>query len=149
VTSSDARGISNEMKQFTYDYTDWRNIYGSCATFPEELVTYLTSGDALIEVRKWVNDFLRYNDMERYAEYLTYHLLDSRSIRVNADNDNFFMVYTNAYCMMKSETDRRMYVWKLLCDADLVEVCRLVVMERLEAASSEYEEILATQDLGA
>jgi hypothetical protein len=111
-------------------------------------MTYLDLGDALMEVRKWVNDFLRYNDMEHYAEYLTYHLLDSECISVNADNDNFFMVYINMYCDMKSETDRRMFVWKLLCDADLIEVCRCGVISRIEAGASEYEEILVTQDLG-
>ena len=112
-------------------------------------MTYLDSGDALMEVRKWVNDFLRYNDMEHYEGYLTYHLIDSKSISVNADDDHGFTLYTHAYCMMKSETDRRMYVWRLLCDADLIEVCRCGVIARIDAGASEYEDILATQDLGA
>ena len=137
------------MKQFTYDYTDWRSIYGSSATGPEEMVTYLTYGEALIEVRKWVDDFLRYNGLEHYAEYLTYDLTKKGTVLVGADGNHYFVVYAHNYCNMKSETDRRMYVWKLLCDADLIEVCRSGVINRIEAGASEYEEILATQDLGA
>jgi hypothetical protein len=109
---------------------------------------YLDSADALSEVRKWVNDFLRYNGAEGYQGCLTYRQTGEGSAVVGADDTHYFIVPSYSYCNMKNPDERRMYVWRLVCDVNLIDACRQAVIERLEAGACEYEEILAAQDLG-
>jgi hypothetical protein len=109
----------------------------------------------LQEVSDYVHSYLRFNDCEVPVDVTVPVDMPSDQVRFarielpgyySVDRDDLVLIDLHAMQQMP-QAERRMYVWGIIARMDVVTILKQEAHQRLEAANTEYEEILVSQDL--
>ena len=116
----------------------------------------------LQEVSDYVHSYLRFNDCEAPVDVTVPVDMPSDQVRfARIELPGYYyddrndpdvvvsdLVLIDLHAMQQMpQAERRMYVWGIIARMDVVTIFKQQAHQRLEAANTEYEEILVSQDL--